>query len=302
MDELKAAYQRLGVSEDVTKEELDKQFDLLIRKSRSNAKAGDAGKQQESEYEEDFKAIRYILNARREQEIEEATQKRLAKWGKLGGTVEKTERFFRLYKVHVLLSLIALAIVIGGAALFTNHRTEQKRLASLPPLDLSIMFLGNYQLQDESGSAEALNKAILAAFPEWKRVETKVTYLPSGEGGGMMDSAYLQKAVAELSMEKPDIYVLDDWSFEWLGKQTVLGKLDEQAAGKWKDLIKEGLAKQQQTEEDTAPHIYGMDLTTSALSADLPLNHGELIAGVRYDAARMEKAEQFIERFLSEVK
>ena len=110
MDELKAAYKRLGVPEDVTKEELDKRFDLLIRKSRSNAKTGDAGKQQESEYEEDFKAIRYILNTRREKEIEEATQQGLAKWGKLGGTVRKTERFFRLYKMHVLLSLIGLEI------------------------------------------------------------------------------------------------------------------------------------------------------------------------------------------------
>ncbi|MFP4979248.1 molecular chaperone DnaJ [Paenibacillus sp. CN-4] len=295
MNEIKDAYKRLGLPEDISREDLNKRFDLLLKKRKSGSLA-------EEEVEEEIRAYRLILDYWRNEDIREAENKRLAKWGKLAGPVRKTEDFFRKYKTHTLITLIAVVVLTAGLMTYLNHREEQKRLAALPPVDLSIVFLGNYRAHDMNGETEALEQAILEAFPEWKRVEAKITYLPPSEGGGGgMDFAYMQKAVVELATERPDLYIMDDASFEWLSPQEGLENLDDRIAS-MKVGLTEDLLKKARTESDTEDHVYGIDIGKGPDVKNWPLDYSGLIAGVRADAEHHDKAIQFIERFVSEAK
>lgn len=133
-EKLKKAYERVGLSENVSREEINKRFDLLLKRRRS--KASD---DERSAPEEDFQAFKFILDSLDEQEIQEAEQQRLAKYGKLSGFASKWERFMRLYKTHVIVSIIiVIVLAVGGNALYNNWQ-HKKYLASLPPVDAEIM-------------------------------------------------------------------------------------------------------------------------------------------------------------------
>lgn len=296
-EKLKQAYERLGLPENVSREEINKRFDLLLKRRRS--KASD---DERSAPEEDFQAFKFILDSLDQQEIEEAEQQRLAKYGKLSGAASKWERFMRLYRTHVIVTVIVLVVLaIGGNALYNNWQ-HRKYLATLPPLDASIMFLGNFGLQDAGGTTDALNEAIIEQYPEWKRVDASITYLPrTGEGADTFDMNYMQKAVVELAANHPDILILDEATLEWIGGQSGFQDLsslvDSGEFAKDDPRLKWGTNPESGEEE-----LYGVDITDSPFVAALPVNRGteDMIIGVLGEDEVKDKAIAFIEQIAGE--
>ncbi|WP_334073048.1 MULTISPECIES: molecular chaperone DnaJ [Paenibacillus] len=296
MDELKRAYETLGLSENASREEVEKAFERVLKKSRSKSAEDETG---ESDYDLKLKAYKTIVEHEERSKINEMSRKRYDKWGKFAGTAEKIDDFFRLYRTHVIISAIAVIVLVAGTVAFINHQEEQKRLAALPPVDLSIMFIGNYMSDQNQGGDEGLEQAMTAQFPEWKRLEVLLTYLPSqGQGAGATEIAFQQKAMAVVATETPDIYILDESSFKWLGGGGVLEPLDDEAEGVLKPLLKEDSLVKGRTEEDTEDHIYGIRVTDSALAKALPLGMDDMIITLRIGSQNKDKALHFIERYL----
>ncbi|GIP52133.1 MULTISPECIES: molecular chaperone DnaJ [Paenibacillus] len=300
MDDLKQAYELLGLPENASREEVEKAFEILLRKSRSRQVKNPAdGESGDSEYELKFKAYKMIVEHEGRSKINEMSRQRYDKWGSFAGTAEKIDDFFRLHKTKVIIGIIAVAALIFGINAFIDHREEQKRLAALPPIDLSIMFVGNYMSDQSQGGDEGLEKAMTAQFPEWKRLKVVLTYLPSqGEGGGMTDIAFQQKAMAVVATEKPDVYILDENSFNWLGGGGALMNLDSVANGVLKPLLKEDNLIKGREEEETEEHIYGIRVTDSPLAKQLPLAMQDMIITLRYESENQDKAIHFIEKYL----
>lgn len=296
-EKLKQAYDRLGLSENVSREEINKRFDLLIKRRRT--KASD---EERSAPEEDFQAFKFILDSMDQQEIQEAEQERLAKYGKLSGAASKWERFMRLYKTHVIVSVIVLIVLaFGGNALYNNWQ-HRKYLATLPPLDASIMFLGNFGVQDTSGKTDALNEAIVKQFPQWKRVDATISYLPrTGEGADSFDMNYMQKAVVELAAQHPDILILDKATLEWVGGQSGFQDLSA-IVDSGKMAKDDARLKWGKNPESGQEELYGVDITDSAFVAALPVNHGDedMIIGVLGDGEVKDKAIALIEQIAGE--
>lgn len=296
-EKLKQAYERLGLSENVSREEINKRFDLLLKRRRS--KSSD---DERSAPEEDFQAFKFILDSLDEQEISEAEQQRLAKYGKLSGAASKWERFTRLYKTHVIVSVIVLIVLaVAGNALYNNWQ-HKKYLASLPPLDASIMFIGNFGLQDPSGKTDTLNEAIIKQYPEWKRVDASISYLPrTGEGADSFDMNFMQKAVVELAANHPDILILDKATLVWIGGQDGFQDI--------KSIVESGkIAKDDprlkwgKNPESGQEELYGVDITDSPFVAALPVNRGDedMIIGVLADDEVKDKAIALIEYIAGE--
>lgn len=292
-EKLKKAYERVGLSENVSREEINKRFDLLLKRRRS--KASD---DERSAPEEDFQAFKFILDSLDEQEIQEAEQQRLAKYGKLSGFASKWERFMRLYKTHVIVSIIiVIVLAVGGNALYNNWQ-HKKYLASLPPVDAEIMFLGNFGVQDPDGKTDALEKAVIAQYPDWKRVEASIVYLPqTGPGSDTFDMNYMQKAVVELAANQPDVLILDEATLEWIGGQDGFGNLEavvaDGAIAKDDSRLKWG-----KNEESGQEELYGVDITDSPFVSALPLNHNSknIIIGVLGEDENKDKLISFIEK------
>lgn len=292
MDEkLKQAYERLNLPEDISREELNKRLDMLLKRRRSNSNESES-----AAYEEEFLAYKTILDGLDQKEIQEAEDKRLEKWGALSGVVRKKEDFFRLYKTHTIVSIIVLLVLIfGGNALYNNWQAR-KYEASLPPVDVRIMFLGNYESQDSSGKNEALNQEIINRYPTWKRVKAEIVYLPStgGTEGGTLDMSYMQRAMAMLAAEQPNILIMDDATFEWIGQQDSLQNLEPflTAAGLASD---DSRLKHYTSQETGQEMITGVDITDTAFATDLPIYSNQMIIGILGEGDTASKSTAFVE-------
>lgn len=295
-ENLKQAYVQLELPETVTREELNKRFDLHLKRRRALTT-----EEEIAGYEADFRAYKLILDTWDEQEIQKAEDDRLAKYGRFSGTASKWETFMRLYRTHVILGIIGLLVVIfGGKALYDNYQHRQY-LASLPPVDAKIMFIGSFGVTDTSGKTEALEKAIIAAYPEWKRVETVMTYLPrTGDGSDSLDMNYMQKAVVELAANRPDILILDEATVKWIGGQTGFQNLEPITAdGK---LAADDTRMQWGVNEDTGKNeLYGVDILKSPFISELPINYNakSIIMGVLNDKDK-DKMLEFVKHIAEE--
>ncbi|MDU4695253.1 MULTISPECIES: type 2 periplasmic-binding domain-containing protein [Paenibacillus] len=295
-DNLKQAYQLLDLPENASREELERVFDILLRKSRSrHLDPGEA-----EEIEQKIQAYKRIVEADEQRKIEELSRKRYEKWGKFAGTAEKVDDFFRLYRTHVIIGLIAVVAIIFGTNAYLDHREEQKRLAALPPVDLSIILAGNFMTDDQNGGVDALEQAMAAQIPGFKRVEIENVYLPpQGEAGlSTADIAYQQKAMAVIASTVPDIYITDAPTFEWLSNGGAFFNLDDVANGELKGLLTEDNIVKDVSDEDNTEHVYGINVTDSTLVKDLPLGFNEMIISLRGDTKNEDKAIELIKHYL----
>ncbi|WP_055108527.1 hypothetical protein [Paenibacillus ihumii] len=293
MDDLKKAYEQLGLPENASREEVEQAFDKALRKSRSRKGAEDA----DSEYERSLRAYKLITEHEDQRRIEQASQERFAKWGKFAGTAQKIDDFFRLYRTHVIVGIIAVIVLIFGINAIVDYRAEQKRIAALPPLDLSILLVGNFAVDEANGGQEALEQAILAQFPEWNRVDVEMTYVP--EQGEMV---YRQKAMAVIATEKPDLYIIDKPTFDWISGGGGFKSLQQESEGVLSPVLPDQAALRAQAEEDPEPQVYAIDLTFSELADQLPLGKKEMIAALGWGEERYDNTILFIQRYLEHMK
>ncbi|AOZ91558.1 hypothetical protein [Paenibacillus crassostreae] len=290
-ENLKQAYKRLDLPEDISKEELNKRFDLLLKRQRSIGTDG-------TTYDDEFQAYKLILDALDQQEIQAEEDQRLAKWGRLSGIARKFENFLLLYKIHTIITIVVLIVlVVGGNALYKNWQ-EQKYLASLPPVDASIMFLGNYESQD-TGKMDDLNEMIVTHYPEWKRVETSIVYLPSTDGtANTMDMSYLQRALAVLASDRPDIIFMDEGAMDWINQQDALQSLESIVSAK--DLSEDDLRLIRSKNENGQQEIVGLDISDTSFASDLPINYAAptFIAGILTSNEKRDEAMEFFEHII----
>lgn len=299
MDQMKEAYEKLGLPETATSEEVDNRYTLLMRQARSEQRRNpDKTNEVEERFADVTKAYNYILEEEKRKSLEEISRKKYGKFKGMAGAAEKTEHFFRYYRYHVLgvLALIGIIIYIG-ISIF-NHRAEQERLAKLPPIDLSIMFLGSYITPDGGQDFTQIENAILAQFPEWKRVKVDVTYVPALDSGSPNDAALLQKAMLVLATERSDLYIMDQTAFNWVGNQGIVRNLEPELTGELKSLVTPDMVRRTEITEDKSEQIYAVNISNSPLAEELPIAKTDMIAGVRGDSEKEANALAFITQYL----
>lgn len=293
-EQLKQTYERLNLSENITREELDKRFDLLLKRMRSVSAERD-----KQSYEEEFQAYKFILASLDQQEIQTAENLRLKKWGRFTGIARKVEHFFRMYKMHTILALIVVIVLIVAGRGIYSHVQNQKYLASLPPIDAKIMFVGNYMLTDSEAENTALEKAFIALYPKWKRVETQIVYLPVTENGSI-DMNYQQKAIVQLAADPPDVLIMDETAFQWIGQQAGLRNLDVVVAAG--GISSEDVRlKKAKNLESNLQEVVGLDITDTKFASGLPLDPSTMIASVlTVDEQKAKSMMEFIEQVIKE--
>ncbi|QAY65524.1 J domain-containing protein [Paenibacillus protaetiae] len=300
MDELKQSFERLGLPETATREEVEKRYDTLLRRARAKERSGEG---KDESFDEITKAYRYILTYEDRKAAEAFNQKAYGKYKGMARSAEKLDHFWRYYKFHVLGGIVVLALIIYGISAFHNHQEEKARLAKLPPVDVSIMMLGGYYMNDFSNETGPLEQSLLSKFPDWKRFKVLLNYLPL-DASNETDMAAQQKAVVVLATERPDIYIMDKKAFDWMGPQDAFLPLDDLASGQWKPYLDagSGTAVKMATKDNPDEHVYGIDISGTKLAQGLPIvtktQPVELIAAIRSNSKNIEKSEQFIEQFL----
>lgn len=297
MDKLKQAYEQMGLPENASKEDVEKRYSILARQARTRKQrqGSSAPESNDDSFAAVTEAYRLILDLDNQKSVEQINEREYGKYKKYAGTAEKTDHFFRYYKFHLLGGILAVVLIIVGIQTYLNYQAEQERLANLPPVDLSVMFIGDF-IQKDSDELEILEEALLVHNPEWKRTSVSMTFLPSQTRNE--DFMHKQKAVITLMTEKPDAYIMDRSTFAWLSDQGLLRNLDEEAKLGFQSELPPNAAVKGKSSEDTAEHIYGIDLTSSPAVQKLPLKLKEFIFGIRAGGSNDDKALQFIANYL----
>lgn len=300
MDELKKAYELLGLPEDATKEDVEKRYFLLIRRDRANKQreATEPATEPKISLEEINKAYKLILEHYEQSTMAQFNDAAYGKYKGMAGSAQKVDHFFSYYKFHVLGAIALILIIIFGTKAYVDHRHKQAELAKLPPIDVSVSYFGEFYSQDGSypvSDMKPIEAQFLSQFPQWQRVQAFFTYVPS-EMKSEQDSALIQKSMIDIMFNKADVYILDKPNFEKLAMQGALMPLE----GKLGAGDKPELEYKAKTEDVPEEHVYGVDISASPLLKNMPVVGKTYIAGVRANAKHPDNAYTFIDKYLGE--
>jgi hypothetical protein len=277
--DIKEAYKVLGVSENATDNEIEKQYMIWVRRNHAYQN------QPDPEKPFDIEAITTAYNI-----IKHHNEYGSNPSQEMKSFQGKFQHFFHYYKLHMVGFLVLVAILGSIIQSGINNYQEKKELASLPPESLSIMIYGDYF--DPNNPSNSLSDNILAKFPTWERVTVNMNYAPT-EVNDSIDATLQQKSAVTLVSDKSDIYLMDAKNFERLMNNEIFQPL-EQIEPTLKDNIESENIIYAATTEDKSEHIYGIVLKDTSIFNGMPVNDAKKIAAIRLDAKNKTNAMKLI--------
>jgi hypothetical protein len=280
--DLKEAYEILELPENSSKEELEKRFDVLVRRMRGKTSAEDINNS-----EIILKAYNTIKEFERQGEVDRYNSARFGTNIRKKERSDKLEDFWNHHRWKVIGSIVALGVI----ALVLNIVNNNIKLARLPKPALEVMMYGNYY----GGIDQDFEKALLPKYPDWKRIKTIINYLPD-ESSGTSSPAYLQKSFVILATEHPDVYILDKKTFKTMVEQNALSNLDS-----WKNELSANHSVDQlinaTQSNDKETHLYGIDISDDPLWKAIGLPQNDKIAVLSTNQKNTVNAQRFITNF-----
>jgi len=271
-DELKKAYEKLGLPEDATREQVENRYFILLKRARSEQSRTDSGEDdgESLDLKEINRAYNIVIG------IESEKISTVEKQTKLG-------HFFYYYKFHVIIGIIIL--LVAGYSI-KEGIDKRREAANTPPANLTVSVFGNFYFAD----TELLEQNMLKLVPEWQRIATSLVYNPP-EVRSEQDMALQQKSVLMLITERADLYITDEKNFDNLASQGAFVKLDD-------FVVKTGLSipdtkiKKAKDEEEPSELAYGIDITGN------PIFKGVEMTGEREIVAIRAKEEKWADASL----
>lgn len=284
--DLNEAYEIMGIPESSTREEVEQQYAVWVRKDRAAKRSGPDSDQEVFDFTKVNEAYRTILNHFYELDDKEKPKR--------SPGIEKLDHFWTYYKFHLFGALLLIGGIIYGINVYLDHKAEQEYLASLPPAAATMMIYGDFY-EPNIGDIEM---SILNQKPDWERIVVNHTYLPA-EITDSYGIALQQKAVVTLVTDRSDVYLIDHGNMQGLVNQGLFQPLDAyeerlKAAVGEANLIyarsePSGLYDE---EEPGETHLYMIKLPPSDQYHTLA---DEVMAGIHIRSENIENALQMIE-------
>ena len=276
MNELKAAYETLGLPQDAPKEAVEKRYFLLLKKNKTSQSV-------------DVAAISHAYKTITQYELGRNIQQYEAKHYGNSKTKRVLDNFWHRYKLHVFLGIIVLILLVMGVDSVLEKRAERIALSKLPPADLEVMLVGEYRHESD----ELLSAAMTESFPEWQRIKAVVSYAPENPAD-QFDIGALQKNMIMLVTEQPDVYILDKHTFSQLAYQKSFMPLNDLDLQVEKERLLEAIP-----EGETASYVYGIDLTGVPHFEDWDVaGKQEWVLALRFDTEKIDNALYFAHKLL----
>ncbi len=278
MEDLKKAYEILGLPEDATREQVENRYFILMKRARAeqNRTAENATDNSVLDLAEVNRAYNLVLG------IE--SQKT--------STVEKPTKlahFFHYYKLHVIAGII---IVLVAGYMIKEGIDKRRAAANLPPENLSVSVFGNFYFAD----VDLLEKNMLQLIPEWKRIATTLVFVPT-EIKSQQDMAMQQKSVLMLMTERSELYITDAKNFASLTAQGAFLRLEELDG--WASLnVPQDKLLMARTEDDTEQHPYGIDITGNPVFKGVEMSGERQIAAVRATEEKWSDTRKLLDKLL----
>ena len=268
MSEGKNAYEVLGLSEDASKDEIEKRYEVLVRKYKNNPELNESG----TTIEDITRAYRKLMGLPIEEEIikDEATLRR-----------EKVSNFIYYYKWHFIIGIIVIAMLISlGKAVFG------------PKPDFNLAIIGAYYYDDQKILEEYLENNIddinMAA----------VDGVSFAINDDLTEYESMMKASVLLAAGDIDLFILDNERFEGYAEMGSFERLDDYLDKLGIDAQSEKLYYAR-AEDDNKEYVYGIDISNSEIFVGFfTTATQEKIACIRYEAKNIDKAIEVIKLLL----
>lgn len=275
MHDIKDAYEVLGLSENASKEDIEKRYSILLRKYKN---VGIDDKENNENLNDEFERIINAYNLLMGFETPEdknVTPKKpnpILKW--LGIDQKKFENFIHYYKFHILGGVAATIFLISIIhSIVTN--TDP---------DVNVAFVGSIFCQD----TETFKEKVMDAIPDLNAVGTDSAIMFE-DMNGQMEIASNMKITILFSAADTDVFIIDKEQFDRFVQHGAFEKLDKLA----EELkIEESGVKvyRAKAEEDEQEHIYGIDLTQNAVLKECGIEGEEIIGAVRVNSKHRDEA------------
>jgi hypothetical protein len=278
LEQLKKAYEILGLPDDATREQVENRYFILIKRARSDQSRHETS--DNSTIAPDLAEVNRAYNLVLGIESEKT------------GTIKKQSKlahFMYYYKLHLIVSIV---VVLVAGYMIKEGIDKRNAAANLPPSSLSVSLFGNFYFV----KADILEKNLLKLVPEWKRINTTLIYLPS-EIKTPQDMAMQQKSVLLLMTESSELYILDAKNFSSLASQGVFKRLD--GLDGWAALnVAPDQLRYAQTTEDTSPVPYGIDITGNPVFEGIDISGERQIVAVRSNEEKWNDTRKLLEKLI----
>lgn len=298
MLDINEARKILGVSEDASRNEIERRYTIILKKHRINAAEGiEAEAIDIDQITMAYNVLMGYVEPPSEEELRAPNP--LAQ--KIGIDEKKARNFFYYYKVHMIIGMIALLVIAF---------TVKGCVTKVNP-DFNLAFVGMIGFND----TEKLKEAIKAGVPEIKEPGFDGAFIvtpkqsdgtqstdttggnqkPTGmQTDGQQEYAMQMKAMILFSAADVDLFILDKANYAKYAEQGAFISLDEIAAslGINSEHSKPFLVK---NAEDKVEHIYGIDVTNSKVLKDTGIIGEDMVTAIPVRAKNLEKAKKVME-------
>ncbi len=286
----------LGVLEGATEDEINKRYEVLLKKLKYDAKESSGGVK---EIETAYKVLSGLDIY--DKEAEEQKKKRLENpnpFFKLLGLDEyKTKNFFHYHKWHIVIGLVLIIVAV----------TTIHGIVTRVDPDLKMVITGALY----SENSEALQASILEEIPGL--VAVQVQDIPLSENlDAQMLMAMQQKIMVEMMAGENDLYLMDLETYKSLAAQgafkamdTFIAQVESSGDEAVKSLLKPAPAvalAQDEEEEPTEPVIYGIDITGSTFLKEAGIYGDTIIATFGHDSGYPANGEALLTKLIGSVK
>jgi len=213
MHNLKDAYEVLGLSENASKEDIEKRYAILLKKYKH---AGKDDNESDENLNDEFERITNAYNllmgfeTPEDENVPPKKPNPVLKW--LGIDQKKFENFIHYYKIHIIVCIAVLAFLISIVySIVTN----------VDP-DLNVAFVGSIFYQD----TEVFKEKVKDAIPDLNAVGTDSAILYEGMDG-QMEIASNMKLTVLFAAADMDVFIIDKQQFDKFAQQGAFEKLDE---------------------------------------------------------------------------
>ncbi len=298
---LQEARKILGVTKASSKEDIEKKYDVILKKYRILKLEGNINEAAEAEFYKSTDAYRIIMGY----EVEEP---KVAKketytdkaFDKVGIDRKKADNFFHYYKYHILIGIVA-AIIIA--------LTVRSIVTKVDP-DISIGLMGeiNYEVQD------SFKDKITKNVPEIKEISLDTVVL-SDRFEDAQSYAYLQKAMVLLAASDIDMFLVNKYAFDTYAINGAFMPLDQiikdnniyiseskaiklRVVDEWEEPSSStDTQRKPKSYVDSEPKLYGIDVTNSEFFKDLNVIEPEKILVVRVKPKNYDLVIELIKLF-----
>jgi hypothetical protein len=278
LEDLKKAYDVLGLPEDATREQVENRYFILMKRARSGQSLTQANGSESPapDLTEINRAYNLVLGVETEKISTIKKQTKLA-------------HFFYYYRIHVIVGII---VILVAGYMIKDGIDKRRAAASLPPANLSVSIFGNFYFAD----VDLLQKNMLKLVPEWKRIDTTLVFVPP-EVKSPQDMAMQQKSVLVFMTERSELYITDEKNFKSLAAQGAFIRLDEFEGSESLNVPPDKLLTAR-ADGDTGDHPYGIDVTGNPVFKGIELSGEREIIAIRATKEKWPDTRKLLEKLV----